>query len=301
MLAICNLTTVLFCASGGFGTTNGTFWLAAEDRYIAQNITVYGNASHYIYSANGSYYHSTGTLLTSISWVTPGAGVLTETHLEVFAIYDVIGALVRLLVVFLDPVQFTSIPMDQNYAPIDLFFDESHTIQGLYVRDGLYYTKSNITEPYRVYGNASETVPVRGTGKLIERTSADDVVCNLTCPTPSTEQSTTPPVIQLVSVPWRDVVYTPVQDGTVVIDGRFVIPVNAVLRVAIDASLVGQGDTITLFNFTSVSGSFAGLQLDTLSSCILLDGRLEPAADSISLVITSSVAVCGAVPMNGFY
>lgn len=317
--AICNLTQVLFCAANGFGTTNGTFWLATEDRYIAQNITVYGNASHYIYgSPNGTYYHSSGAPLDYMSWVAPGAGVLTDTHLEVFSFFTVVAQVVRLIVRFTTPTETTSVFFDQSYTPVDLFFDENRTVQGLYVRGGLYYTKAGPIDPFLLVGDASTTVPIRGTGRLVARTSASDVVCNLTCPTTivvdasasptttsvadtSASQSTTVVVAQLISVPWRDLVYSPLQDGPVVIDGRFVIPDGAALRVAIDASLVGQGDVLTLFNFTSVSGSFASLQLDTLSSCILLDGRLEPAADSISLVITSSVAVCGAVPMNGFY
>jgi hypothetical protein len=327
--ALCNLTQVLFCAANGFGTTNGTFWLATEDRYIAQNITVYGNASHYIYgSPNGTYYHSSGAPLDYMSWVAPGAGVLTDTHLEVFSFFTVVAQVVRLIVRFTTPTETTSVFFDQSYTPVDLFFDENRTVQGLYVRGGLYYTKAGPIDPFLLVGDASTTVPIRGTGRLVARTSASDVVCNLTCPTSTTivvdtgasqstsadvasqsksanvasqSTATTVVVVQLISVLWRDLVYSPLQDGPVVIDGRFVIPDGAALRVAIDASLVGQGDVLTLFNFTSVSGSFASLQLDTLSSCILLDGRLEPAADSISLVITSSVAVCGAVPMNGFY
>jgi hypothetical protein len=78
------------------------------------------------------------------------------------------------------------------------------------------------------------------------------------------------------------------------INGQFIIPDQSILRVDISDSDYTVGDSIILFTFSSVQGSFTELELLGISSCFDLKADLVTTDTQLSLVFVTSSVVCRA-------
>jgi len=78
------------------------------------------------------------------------------------------------------------------------------------------------------------------------------------------------------------------------INGQFIIPDQSILRVDISDTDYTVGDSIILFTFSSVQGSFTELELLGISSCFDLKADLVTTDTQLSLVFVTSSVVCRA-------
>jgi hypothetical protein len=93
---------------------------------------------------------------------------------------------------------------------------------------------------------------------------------------------------------WIDTIYIP--DPSLPLfnfPGTFVVPPDSVLQVDFRNLEVIEGQTIPLFTFASLEGSFKSIEMIT-TSCTSMHGELQTTPTTMNIIVTSSTSVCAA-------
>jgi hypothetical protein len=210
--------------------------------------------------------------------------------------------------------------------PVDIYWNGT-TIVGIVERNFTYYTTPFLRNQRKTeLGTSNQTKIVidrtSATVHLITNPENFTFICSAECDTPVTFQSSISPTFTVGSVsptftagsvssvvstvshsePYQILIFTLDPHISFTINsygmpialdyhGRLVISSGSTLTVTITGDDLSVGDTVNLFNYAELQGTFSQLELAT-DSCQSYTGTLVYTDSSIDLVITSTANLC---------